>query len=182
MTEMDAAPRPPTRPEATLLWIASHWRWLATVPLALYAGLALAAPLLAAAGLDSLAGPIYWLYHNTGHPPSETRYLLLGEPWGYGQRDAALFTAALLVTAWTAIARPAWPAMPIRLLLLLSLPMFVDAISQLPGWRESDAFWRTVTGGLFGGAAAYFAVTRLGPAFDELRETIAADRSRKTKP
>jgi uncharacterized membrane protein len=62
--------------------------------------------------------------------------------------------------------------MPFRYYLLFLLPMGIDGVTQLFGFRESDYLWRTVTGVIFGIGSVIFAYPYLEEGFGDVRRTI----------
>ncbi len=88
------------------------------------------------------------------------------------QRDTAIWGILLLtsfVLVWRS-RRQRMAALPIWAYALAAMPMAVDALTQLVGWRESTPLLRTLTGGLFGMATALLVVPLLDEGVRELRE------------
>jgi uncharacterized membrane protein len=103
------------------------------------------------------------------------------------ERDVALYGGMLLFGVIYALSNRKIKQIPWYVWLLLGLiPIGIDGASQLPGlipgfpgWlpvRESTPFWRTVTGGLFGGLTAWY----LFPMFEQtMKDTRALLASKK---
>lgn len=68
------------------------------------------------------------------------------------QRDMAIYGSMLVAGLVYGLARRRRPIAPIKLAVfaLFLIPIAVDGLSQLPGWRESNWVLRTITGTLFG--------------------------------
>lgn len=139
--------------EAGLRWSFRHWLALANLGVALTLLGALAAPLLAAAGLASVAGAIHTLYLLLCPQRPSHSWFLLGHQLALEHREMAIFTAQLVAgLAFGALrARTTW-RLDWRLFLLASLPMAWDVLSQQLGVRDSDWTARSWTGALFGAA------------------------------
>jgi uncharacterized membrane protein len=161
-------------------WLGRAWRPLFALALALFVGLPVLAPLLAAAGFDHLALTIYGLYRLTCHQLPERSYFLFGHPLAYCQRDTALYTAMLLGT----LASGRWRApgltgrRALLWLLLAGLPLALDGGTQALGWRESTWYLRTLTGGLFGFVVAWVGCQLMAQT---LAQTLASPHSPKER-
>ena len=108
---------------------------------------------------------------------SPVRVAEIGYQAAICQRDTAIWGAvfaASLAYAWLRRRRlrtgPAPPGLPLRLYLLALLPIGVDGLTGLVGLRESTPLLRTLTGGLFGAATAWFALPQLDAGFAEWRD------------
>ena len=111
------------------------------------------------------AGPAAQAFH---HP---IRHPAVGYQMAICQRDTAIWGLLLLtsvVLVWRS-RRRRLTALPIWAYGLAAMPMAVDALTQLAGWRESTPLLRTLTGGLFGMATALLVVPLLDEGFRELR-------------
>jgi len=103
------------------------------------------------------------------HPIRDPR---VGFQMAICQRDTAIWGLLLLtslVLVWLG-RRRRLRALPLWAYALAAVPMAVDALTQLVGWRESTPLLRTLTGGLFGMATALLVVPLLDEGFRELRE------------
>ena len=155
------------------LALRRHWVFLANLIVGFIAGLAVLTPLLAASGLTSLTTPIFQCYGLICSQTPGHSYVLFGHQMPLCQRDLAIYSAMLVGGIAYGLSRPA-RALDWRLYALLVLPMAVDGLTQLVGWRQSNWELRTVTGALFGLATVWFAYPELGNATDApLREARA---------
>lgn len=139
--------------EGGLRWSFRHWLALANLGLALTLLGAVAAPVLAAAGLEAVAAALHTLYLLLCPQRPSHSYFLLGHQLALEHREMAIFSAQLATgLGFGALrARTAW-RLDWRLFLLASLPMAWDVLSQQLGMRDSDWLTRSWTGGLFGAA------------------------------
>lgn len=110
-----------------------------------------------------IEGDEYQLFHKPVRDPR------VGYQMAYCQRDAATHTAVWLSGIGYGLLRRrrAVPRLPLRWFLLASLPLAMDGLAQLLGWRESSPLSRTLTGALFGLAAGWFILPELGQAAEE---------------
>ena len=87
------------------------------------------------------------------------------------QRDVAIYSGVLLAGISYAFVRRRVGPLPFKLFVLLVIPMAVDGLTQLVGWRESTWLLRTLTGALFGVAAVYLAYPYVEDAMQEVLES-----------
>jgi uncharacterized membrane protein len=87
------------------------------------------------------------------------------------QRDVAIYAGVLLAGISYAFVRRRTRPLPFKVFVLLVIPMAVDGLTQLVGWRESNWLLRTVTGALFGVAAVYLAYPYVEDAMQEVLES-----------
>ncbi|MBK8795340.1 MAG: DUF2085 domain-containing protein [Anaerolineales bacterium] len=87
------------------------------------------------------------------------------------QRDVAIYAGVLLAGLSYALVRRRVRPLPFKVFLLLVIPMAIDGLTQLVGWRESNWLLRTATGALFGVAAVYLAYPYVEDAMQEVLES-----------
>jgi uncharacterized membrane protein len=172
-----------------------HWLFALNAALVAFLLGAIAAPVLAVAGLGSLADALYAAYHFTCHQWAFRSFFLFAP----GPSPVAIYDQQQLSSAgldpFTFVGAPdlGWKmafcerdlAIYVGLLavgllyarrrdmrpagfglyLLLILPMALDGFTQLFGWRESTWQLRVVTGLLFGLASAWLVLPRLDASF-----------------
>ena len=134
--------------------LAAHWLAATNLLIGVVLLGAFAAPLLAASGLADAAQQLHTWYLVLCPQRPEHSYFVLGQQTALEHREIAMFAAQLV--AGLVYAHPAWRAwrkIGFWWLVLLSLPMAVDVITQMLGWRDSDWFARSWTGALFGVAS-----------------------------
>ena len=100
------------------------------------------------------------------------------------QRDVAIyatvfFTGLLYGLVRDRLHRRPRP-LPFKWYVLFLIPIGVDGLTQLVGWRESNWWLRTLTGALFGFASVWFAYPYLEDAMEEVLETELLSEPRFT--
>lgn len=92
----------------------------------------------------------------------------LGYQMAFCQRDTAIYSAMFVTGTLYALTGRQWRGIPWYGLALLAVPIAVDGLSQLPGWRESTPLLRLMTGALFGMGVVLFAFPMLNQGFTDL--------------
>ncbi|MCS7259803.1 MAG: DUF2085 domain-containing protein [Anaerolineae bacterium] len=160
--------------------LARHWLGFVGGLLGLYAGLPLAGPLLMAAGITTPANLIYTVYRLFCHQFPSRSSFLLGQQICYCDRCLGTYTTLFAMTLVFALVRRRlkplpWPAYP-----LFVLPMAVDGLTQILGWRHSNFELRVITGGLFAIGSAWLVLPYLERGFQDvaavLGRKLGADR------
>jgi len=95
----------------------------------------------------------------------------LGYQLAFCERDTAIWVSLLLTVLALGVARRRRPGapLPLKLYALALVPIGVDGVTQLVGWRASTPLLRTVTGAIFGMATALLAVPHLDLAARDVR-------------
>jgi uncharacterized membrane protein len=155
------------RLDAAVNAVIDHWLAAMNAVMAVYVVLPVAAPLFAALGLAGPADVIYRLYSYTCHQLPTHSWYLFGQKMAYCQRDTAIYGAMLL--GGFAYARRRGPGLPFWAFALLLLPIALDGGAATLGLRESTPLLRTLTGTLFGLAAAWFVYPLMDRALATLR-------------
>lgn len=110
-----------------------------------------------------LAAPLAAVHRPVGDPR-------LGWQLALCERDMAIFGGFWLAIVAYALrrgqGRPPGP-LPLRLYLLALLPIAVDGLTQLAGWRESTPLLRTLTGAVFGMASGWLVLPLAAEAVAE---------------
>ena len=158
---------------------ASLRRWLLIangMNAAVLAGAALA-PVMMASGHRGIASLLFWSYQalcsqNPGHS-----YFLQGYQIALDQRMTAIYGSFLLMGLAFACRRRSIRPLPWRAFFLSMIPIAIDGLTQLFGWRHSTWELRTLTGGLFGAATVWLAYPRLDIAFSYTLSDLTAGRS-----
>jgi uncharacterized membrane protein len=120
---------------------------------------------LAAAGVD--LGP---LSRDIGNEE-------IGWKVAFCERDVAIYGSILVAGLLYAIVRGRSPRsggwkMPLRLFILFAVPMGLDGLAQLFTSYESTWLTRSLTGGIFGVGAVFFAYPYLEDGFADVRHTV----------
>ncbi|MGI8587642.1 MAG: DUF2085 domain-containing protein [Chloroflexia bacterium] len=138
-------------------WIADHWLGAVNTVVGVFALLPWLAPIFARLGWWSLADPIYTMYMFFCHQLPERAGFIFGYQVAYCYRNTAIYTSVFLAGLLYSAARdgapwPAWMRRPIRptVFVLLLLPVAVDGLTHMLGFREDNAWFDTLTGGRFG--------------------------------
>ncbi len=113
--------------------------------------------------------------------PLHDAALGLGYQVAFCERDTAMYGSILLAGLLFGLMGRRWRPLPWWGLVLFSIPIAVDGLSQLPGWRESTPLLRVITGAIFGFGVVWFAYPRLQSAMRDIGRslppgTIAAPR------
>jgi uncharacterized membrane protein len=145
-----------------------HWLLLCNALMGLYVALPLAAPALLALGYSQPASWIYFFYSYACHQLPSHSWFPFGYQMAYCQRDTALYLA-MLVGGLTYARQRLWTrGLPWWAYALLALPIAIDGGTALVGLRESTPLLRTLTGGLFGLATAWFVYPLMDRALAQL--------------
>ncbi len=148
-------------------WLMLHWLTLINVTLgALLAG-TLLTPLLAYYDVEPLASFMFRAYHTICDQIPSHSYFILGHQMGMCSRNLALYGSLWLGGMIFGFVRHRVPPLDWRVMIVLLLPMALDGVTQLFGWRQSTWEIRTVTGALFGSGVAWFAFPYVQRALDE---------------
>jgi uncharacterized membrane protein len=177
--------------------IERHWLLLTNLLVAIFLVLPFAAPLLMHLGRTDLANLIYSAYQLTCHEWPFRAYFMFGPQATYSAgelqshgvagiydfkgspelgykvafcaRNVAIY--ATVLAAGLVYGRRRYRVAPLSIgaYSLAMIPMALDGLTQLTGWRESTWELRSVTGAVFGAASVWL----LYPRFDR---TIASLR------
>ncbi|MCC6176963.1 MAG: DUF2085 domain-containing protein [Chloroflexi bacterium] len=184
-----------------------HWLLGVNVCVVVFVGLPLLAPALMAYGFTDAANTIYTAYHAVCHQWAFRSFFLFGPQWTYAasdlevlggpgaaytlvgsptlgykvafcERDLAIYLAVLAAGLVYAVRRGRTDGLSLVSYALLILPMALDGVSQLLGWRESSAELRILTGALFGAASVWL----IYPRVDDTPTTAAGRASQVLVP
>lgn len=86
------------------------------------------------------------------------------------QRDVAIYASVFLTGLLYGAVRHRVRKLPFKIYVLFVIPIAVDGLTQLIGWRESNWWLRTLTGALFGFASVWFAYPYLEEAMEDVLE------------
>lgn len=140
-------------------WAETNWLWAMIGAVGGGLFLALLAPLSMAAGLESVARPIYRLYSLLCHQIPERTLWLAGHPMAFCARDTGLYGGLWL--GMVVVAAGCRPRLSVGLALALAVPLVLDGGSQLIGLRESVNWLRLVTGSMAGVSAVLYVLPRM---------------------
>ncbi|HUG14085.1 MAG TPA: DUF2085 domain-containing protein [Thermomicrobiales bacterium] len=142
------------------------------------------APMLKSSGQTALASPIYFAYQFICHQRADRSLHVHGEQMAYCARDLAIFAGAVGVAlAYASIRRFYHPSMSGLLLVVLAvIPIGLDGVTQLAGWRESTTALRIVTGVAFSAGVGWYLLPRLEAGFRALEVDVASRTLPATTP
>lgn len=163
------------RMNSTMAWCLRHWLLFANGLVLLYGGLPWLSPLAHLAGQHWLGNLLFAIYTRLCHQKPEQSLFLSGYQVAFCERETVMYTALLVGGLLFVFLRKQIKPLPIRIGLLLLLPMLLDGGSQLiddlvrnPILRGTDDtigsfnFWtRVVTGLLFAIAVVWTVYPRL---------------------
>jgi len=152
--------------------MARHWLWTVNGMVALYAGLPVLAPFLMAIAWRLPAQIIYFVYRFLCHQMPERSFFILGYQMAFCQRCMAIYGSVLLGGVLFPLVRRWLRPLPWKLYLVLNVPLAIDGFIQLLGLRESTAFWRVLTGSLFGLSSVWLIYPYLEQGFADIRTEI----------
>lgn len=126
-------------------WIGTRWVRIATIGLGIFVILPWLAPLFAAAGWWALADPIYTVYAFQCHQLPERSAHICGYEVGQCWRCNALYGSTFIFALLYGRARSRnskrfqWLTKPLSpwLYALLLLPIAIDGITHMLGWRDT---------------------------------------------
>lgn len=162
--------------DRVVLSVARHWLAVLVSYGAVITALPVIAPLLKSAGYSSLSSPIYFLYQFICHQREDRSLHIHGEQMAFCVRDLSIFGGAVCIAlAFRLIptfAKAAPPGLWIALIALV--PIGIDGVTQLLGFRESTQVLRIATGLMFSIGIGGYVLPRLDVGFRMLESDIAA--------
>ncbi len=155
--------------------LARHWLRFVGGLLGLYAGLPLVGPLLMAAGITTPANLIYTVYRLFCHQLPARSSFLLGQQICYCDRCLGTYTTLFAATLVFALLRRGIHVKPLpwQVYPAFVLPMAVDGLTQILGWRHSTFELRVITGGLFAIGSAWLVLPHLERGFQDVTAVLA---------
>jgi len=174
-----------TRVEAAVTrlaeFIVRHWLMVLNLGCALFIVPILLIPYVASIEGGTITRILYLIYRPTCHQIPSRCLQLLGHPMPVCARCfgtyASFWGVCLLYGAWRAIPwnrRRSLPTVKPIVVIILSIPLAIDGLTQLTGLRESTNLLRLVTSSLMGGGFAIFALPHLEEGFSQVSVTSEA--------
>lgn len=158
-----------------------HWVATASTVATLIVAGAVLIPILAANGFDTLSWLGYSAYRILCPQRPDHSWFIMGEKMGFEQRDTAMFVAgAVAGPLWIVAKRFGFRSLDGRTVILLQIPILIDVFSQMVGLRDSDGFWRSLTGTISVFAVAGWLYPRIDEDFHKAREKIASTQGATT--
>lgn len=159
--------------DRAIYWMTGHWELMFNGLFLLIVGLAVASPLLRAAGLDSLGRFIFRGYRVMCHQLPERSFFVGGYQVAFCQRDVGVQLGLFLggVTYAVSAGRVRLRSIPLYLLAFV-LPVALDGLTQLVGLRTSTWPLRLGTGLLFGVGTSLFVYPYFDKAMRDTRKEL----------
>jgi uncharacterized membrane protein len=133
-----------------------YWAHVLTGVFGLIVLIALLIPFLSYFGLDVVAKPLFFALHAIcAQIPSHSFYIL-GHQLGLCVRNLFIYGSMFLGGLIFVISKKGFPGIPWWVWVLMALPMALDGVTQMFGWRESTWELRMITGALFGLGTVWF--------------------------
>ncbi len=95
----------------------------------------------------------------------------IGYKVAFCQRDLAIYGSILVAGLIYALIRNRIEPISLKWYALFLIPIAIDGLTQLLGWRESNWWLRTLTGVIFGAGSVWLAYPFLQSAMDEVVES-----------
>lgn len=153
--------------------LLEYWALLITVVLGVIVLAAVSVPFLSYFGLDSISKPIFYALHAIcAQIPSHSFYIL-GHQLGMCARNFSVYSSMFMGALVFVLSKKRLPGIPWWVWLLMILPMAMDGLTQMVGWRESTWELRVLTGTLFGLGNMWFALPFIQKTLDETVATPA---------
>lgn len=164
-------------------FLVEYWAHIIMIVLGSLVFIALAIPFLSYFGLDSIAKPLFFALHYVcAQIPSHSFYLF-GHQIGLCARNLSIYTSMFLGNLIFVLTKKRVPGIPWWIWVLMLLPIAVDGLTQMVGWRESTWVLRVITGTLFGLGNVWFALPMMHKSLQEtlsIPQTYYLDRARRT--
>jgi uncharacterized membrane protein len=151
---------------------SNHWlMWVGAI-MFMTIGFAILAPILVAAGHPNLARPIYGYFSFFCHQRADRSFHLSGEKMACCERCAAVYGTLAVGSILFFILRDHIKPPRLRYIGYFALPLALDGLSQLAGFRESTTELRVITGAIFGLSLSWLIYPYLEKGFAEMREKL----------
>jgi uncharacterized membrane protein len=164
-------------------FLVEYWAHIIMIVLGSLVFIALAIPFLSYFGLDSIAKPLFFALHYVcAQIPSHSFYLF-GHQLGLCARNLSIYASMFLGSLIFVLTKKRVPGIPWWVWVLMLLPIAVDGLTQMVGWRESTWVLRVITGTLFGLGNVWFVLPMMHKSLQEtlsIPQTYYLDRARRT--
>ena len=148
-------------------FLLNYWAHIITAVLGLLVATALSIPFLSYFGLDAIAKPLFFSLHFVcAQIPSHSFYIF-GHQLGLCARNFSIYTSMFIGSLIFVLSKKRLPGIPWWMWVLMILPMALDGITQMFGWRESTWVLRVITGTLFGLGNIWFVLPFIQKTLDE---------------
>ena len=151
-------------------FLVKYWAHIITIMLGCLVVIALAIPFLSYFGLDSVAKPLFFSLHYVCAQIPAHSFYLFGHQLGLCARNLSIYASMFLGSLIFVLTKKRIPGIPWWAWVLMLLPIAVDGLTQMVGWRESTWELRVITGTLFGLGNVWFALPMMHKS---LQETVS---------
>ena len=165
--------------EAFVHTVAARWLAMTNLTLALFVGLPVLSPILEASDspvLNMAGQAIFLAYRVTCHQLPGRSFFVAGYQVAWCERDVAIWGSLLAAGLLFGVVRRWLQPLDFRLYLLFCVPMAIDGLTQLFGWRESTWELRIITGTIFGLASAWLVLPILERGMSDVRRSLERPR------
>jgi uncharacterized membrane protein len=177
--------------EPGIEWIASfivhHWLLISNTMLFFFIALPFLAPLLNATGFHLPAKIIFLIYRPTCHQLPERSFWVAGHQVAICARCSSIYVSFWVIgmtyALWATIYPsriPAWKAPPLWAIGVAAIPLGLDGITQLFGFRTSTNLLRMITGSLVGATTAAVIYPYMHSGFKQARQVWETNNLRST--
>ncbi|MGQ9502418.1 MAG: DUF2085 domain-containing protein [Anaerolineae bacterium] len=153
--------------------LARHWLGFVGGLLGLYAGLPLIGPILMASGITTPANLIYTVYRLFCHQFPSRSSFLLGQQICYCDRCLGIYTTLFGATVVFALVRRRIKPLPWLVYPIFVIPLALDGLTQMLGWRHSTFELRVLTGSLFAIGSAWLVLPYLEQGFRDVAAVLS---------
>lgn len=151
-------------------FLVEYWAHIITIMLGSLVFIAFAIPFLSYFGLDSIAKPLFFSLHYVCAQIPAHSFYLFGHQLGLCARNLSIYASMFLGSLVFVLTKKRIPGIPWWVWVLMLLPIAVDGLTQMVGWRESTWELRVITGTLFGLGNVWFALPMMHKS---LQETVS---------
>ncbi len=137
------------RIDATMRAFLRHWLLCTNLLNGMTLAGAVITPLVRAHGWTPLATLLYLAYRPLCPQRPDHSYFIAGYKMAFEQRETAIYLGLLGGGLLFGVVRGRLRSLRWRALVVASLPLLIDVLSQTVGLRGSDWRWRTATGIVF---------------------------------
>src|SRR5947207_3904918 len=148
-------------------FLMEYWAHIVTIVLGSLVLCAISIPFLSYLGLDSIAKPIFFSLHLVCAQIPAHSFYIFGHQLGLCERNFSIYTSMFIGSLIFVLTKKRMRGIPWWFWILMMMPMALDGMTQMFGWRESDWILRIVTGTLFGAGNVWFALPIMQKSLSE---------------
>jgi uncharacterized membrane protein len=148
-------------------FLVEYWAHIITIMLGSLVFVALAIPFLSYFGMNSISKPLFFSLHYVCAQIPAHSFYLFGHQFGLCARNLSIYASMFLGSLVFVLTKKRIPGIPWWVWVLMLLPIAVDGLTQMVGWRESTWELRVITGTLFGLGNVWFALPMMHKSLQE---------------